>query len=90
MTNDNTEARAQSHTILVQALDKYINDVIAMNHGTKAKDLLIIVKKRLTLSILANIDYHKTMAEANEEAGDIAMADFHKVKIEIYKSIMPK
>jgi hypothetical protein len=30
------------------------------------------------------------MAEANERAGDIAMADFHKVKIEIYKTIMPE
>jgi hypothetical protein len=90
VNDDNIEARTQSHTILVQALDKYIDDVIAMNHGTKARDLPIIIKNRLATSIQANIEYHTAMAEANEKAGDIAMADFHKVKVEIYKTIMPK
>jgi hypothetical protein len=74
----------------MQALDKYINDVIAKKHGTQADELPIIIRNRFALSIQANIDYHKSMAEGNMKAGDIAMANFHSLKVRIYESLLPK
>jgi hypothetical protein len=90
LASDIAEKRVNDQTILLQALDKYIDDVIAMDHRTEFGELPIIVKEKLARAIQANIEYHQLMANANEKEGDIPMSNLHKIKAEIYKSIIPK
>ena len=88
--SDNAEKRATDQILLVQALDRYIDDVVAMNHGTRPDETPIIMKDSFTRSIQANIEYHQMMADIHAKNGEIVMSNLHKTKLAIYRAIMPK
>jgi hypothetical protein len=90
LASEIAEKRMNNQTILLQALDKYIDDVIATDHRTEFGKLPIIVKEILARAIQANIEYHQLMAKANEKESDVPMSNLHNITAETYKSIIPK
>jgi hypothetical protein len=85
-----TEKRSTDHVLLLQALDRYVDDVIAMNHGTTLDEVPVILKESFARSLQANIEYHQMMSVIHAKDGNIVMADLHKTKLAVYESIIPK
>jgi hypothetical protein len=75
---------------LVQALDRYIDDIVAMNHGTRLDHVPLIMKESFARSLQANIEYHQMMSDIHARDGNVVMADLHKTKLAVYKSIIPR
>jgi hypothetical protein len=90
LLDSETEKRSIDHILLLQALDRYIDDVIAMNHGTTLDEVPVIMKESFARSLQANIEYHQMMAATHARDGNNVMADLHKTKLVVYKSLIPK
>lgn len=82
--------RANNQTQFVQSLDKFIDSVVTMDHGASKKDIIVNFNNRLVTEFQANIEYHERLAQLYENEKDKAMFEFHSIKAQIYRLMMPQ
>ena len=89
MTHDPAaERRSEKLSVLLQGLENYITELAKTNHGARPEAIVFAFKKDFERSMTANSDYHARMADVHRKDGDNAMADFHKLHADIYKSLI--
>ena len=86
----NSEHRSEIVTKFLQGLENYIGEVAKTYPGLKPDEIAVLFKENFQRAMLANAEYHRELADANEQAGDTAMSEFHTMHAEIYSALSCK
>jgi hypothetical protein len=91
MTQDpEAERRSEKVSAFLQGLENYVTEVAKSNHGAKPDDVIITFKEAYMRSMLASAEYHQKLSDLYRKDGDEANANFHKLRSDIYRSIITK
>jgi hypothetical protein len=83
----NNEQRSEIVTKFLRGLENYIGEIAKTYPGLKSDEIAVLFKENFQRAMLANVDYHRQMADANDKEGDTAMSEFHKMHADIYDAL---
>jgi hypothetical protein len=83
----NNEQRSDIVTKFLQGLENYIGEIAKTYPGLRPDEIAVLFKENFQRQMLANADYHREMADANDKEGDTAMSEFHKMHADIYDTL---
>jgi hypothetical protein len=82
--------RAETISLFLQSLENHVINIAKSNHGATSNEIVVKFRASFDRALDANAYYHKEMAEAHRKDGDIAMANFHDLEADLYRSIMSR
>ena len=83
----NSEQRSEIVTKFLKGLESYIAEIAKTYPGLRPDEIAVLFRENFQRQMLANADYHSDMADANKQAGNTAMYEFHKMHADIYDAL---
>jgi hypothetical protein len=84
------EQRSEIVSKVLQGLENYIGAIAKTYPCLKPDEIATLFKENFQRAMLANADYHRQMANADDREGDTAMSEFHKMHADIYDALSCK
>jgi hypothetical protein len=67
--------------------EDWIKEIVAKNANGENEKIPAIIREGFHLSMHANEEYHRDLANALDEAGDGAVVNYHFLMSEIYRTL---
>jgi hypothetical protein len=83
----NSEQRSEVVANFLKGLENYIGEIAKTYPGLKPDEIAVLFKENYQRQMLASADYHREMADTNDQEGDKAMSEFHKMHADIYDAL---
>jgi len=74
--------------IFLSSFEDWINEVVAVKADGHNEAIPGMINEGFQHSMLANIGFHKAMADALDATGDTSLASYHVIMSKVYQSFL--